>query len=183
MEIIDPAPIPDTADSGLPSPEPETAPPTPPLQPAGFVRRAVAFSIDLLILGFLSLILLTAGVLGIVWPLNGGGMILSPENSAPPFLSHFISAGFFLFIGYFTFFHAHGGQTPAKMIVRIKVVGVKGAPLTPFQALARAFGYFLSSFFLGFGFFLSIFEKKKRALHDLLTHTQVVLDHMQCPIP
>ncbi len=85
---------------------------------------------------------------------------------------------FFVQLGYYTFFHTHCGQTPGKMILRIMVV-VDGTdtpgPPSPPQAFFRALGLFISASFFGFGFLMSIFGRKKRALHDFLSGTQVLL--------
>lgn len=176
MEIINPTSDPETSgiDSTSPSPETAVLPEAARLQEAGFLRRALAFSLDLVLIGFLYLTLLLVGALGVHAGAAGGRVILfgDPISSLT---APFILVGPFLFISYFTFFHSYGGQTPAKKLIRIKVVSTGGASLTPWQALARSFGYFLSTFFFGFGFFLSIFEKKGRALHDLLTRSQVIL--------
>ncbi len=153
----------------------ETASPAAILQPAGFIRRAVAFIIDFFIIEFLYLILMGMGVWGVQLSGAGTGDFFPSESGLASLATPFIAAWFFLFIAYFTFFHSYDGQTPAKMIVRIKVAAESGAPLPFFQALARSFGYFISGFFFGFGFLLSIFERKKRALHDFLVRSYVVL--------
>jgi uncharacterized RDD family membrane protein YckC len=162
---------PEASPSGsVTSPE-ETTPQ--PLQPAGFLRRALAFAIDLVVMQFLYFILYVVGVLGASrsteWE-HIAGVIASPALAMP-----FIAAWFFLFVGYFSFFHAYGGQTPAKMLIRIKVVTREGQPLSHVQSICRTLAYALSSFFFGFGFLLSIIERKKRGLHDLLTRSHVVL--------
>jgi uncharacterized RDD family membrane protein YckC len=152
----------------------EGVPLTPVLQPAGFIRRAIAFLIDFFIVEFLYLILIGMGMWGI--QLSGGRGGLFPSDSLMTSLAiPFIAVWFFLFIAYFTFFHFYDGQTPAKMIIRIKVADRAGNPLSFPQALVRSFGYFLSGFFFGFGFLFSIFERKKRALHDLLVGSYVIL--------
>lgn len=151
---------------------PQEAPASPPLRPAGFLRRALAFFIDLFIIQCLYLILMMVGFFA-VRRAGGGG--LPQEETLISLIAPFAAAWFLLFLGYFTFFHAYGGQTPAKMLVRIKVVAAAGAPPSPLRALFRTFGYFLSSFFFGIGFLLAIFERRKRALHDVITQTEVVL--------
>ena len=142
-----------------------------PAQAAGFLRRALAFLIDLVLLHLLYLMLSIFGVLGMQLatdaPLFSSSSLMS---SAAPF----ISAWVLLFIGYFTFFHAAEGQTPAKKILRIKVVNKGDALLPHWVALLRSCGYFLSISFLGIGFLMSMFGKK-RGLHDWLTGSYVVL--------
>jgi len=143
------------------------------LQPAGFIRRAVAFVIDFFIIEFLYLILIGVGVLGVHKARSGD--FFPSESVLTSLATPFVAVWFFLFFAYFTFFHFFDGQTPAKMIVRIKVVSEGGGPLSFSQAAVRPLGYFISGFFFGFGFLFSIFERKKRALHDLLVRSYVVL--------
>ncbi len=143
------------------------------LQPAGFLRRVLAFSIDLFIMQFLYFILYIVGVLGASRSTEWDRIVR--VISAPALAMPFIAVWFVFFVGYFSFFHACGGQTPAKMLIRIKVVTGEGEALSRIQSLCRTLAYFLSSFFFGFGFLLSIVERKKRGLHDLLTRSQVVL--------
>ncbi len=157
--------------------EKSTWPPEAPLmkkaipRPAGFLRRAIAFCIDLLIISGLYLMLVLVGIMSIRFTEDAGDLLALSRGLAP-----FFSGGFFLFVGYFTFFHTYDGQTPAKMILRIKVVTMDGKRLTPFHSALRTAGYFLSGpLSFGFGFLISIVERRKRALHDLLTASQVVL--------
>jgi uncharacterized RDD family membrane protein YckC len=182
MEITDPSGSPENSsiESFSPVVEKEAAPlqeripPKTVLQPAGFIRRAVAFLIDLFIIEALYLLLIGMGMWGM--QLSGGrGGLFSSDSLLAFSLIPFIAVWFFLYIAYFTFFHFYDGQTPAKMIIRIKVINSAGNPLSFPQALVRSIGYFLSGFFFGFGFFLSIFERKKRALHDLLVGSDVIL--------
>jgi|GEM_PF-2163703 len=153
----------------LPSPATVVVGP-PPFEPAGFVRRGIAFFIDQLILLVLSLFL---GFVGLV------SLKISTGTDAPSLAllaGPFVLVSFFLFLAYFAFFHSlGGGQTPGKMIIRIKVVSFDGTLLTPNMALARSFGYLLSGFFFNFGFLLALFTKRKRGLHDFLVQSDVIL--------
>lgn len=144
------------------------------VRPAGFLRRAVAFGIDIFIIQLLYLIVMVTGLLAIRLSM-GESVSFSGEDSLVPLMAPFVGAWFCLFFGYFTFFHSDSGQTPAKMLIRIKVVTSEGIPPSPLRALLRTFFYFFSSFFFGLGFLIAIFEKKKRALHDLLARTEVIL--------
>lgn len=182
---VDPLPdldVPGLPPSALPPLETLTAPsqdvgaPAPPplLRPAGFLRRALAFSMDFIVMQFLYLIVYIVGILGASRSTEWDRIVRAA--SSPALMAPFITVWFFLFIGYFSFFHAYGGQTPAKMLIRIKVVTRDGEGLSPLQSLCRTLAYFPSSLFFGFGFLLSIVERKKRGLHDLLTRSQVILD-------
>ena len=140
------------------------------LRPAGFLRRMVAYLIDSALIGFLSLLLLFAGAMGA--RLADDRAFFDPTGAAGRVSAVALS---FLWIGYFTFFHARGGQTPAKRILRIQVVSGDAAPLSPVHALFRTLGYLFSALFFGAGFLMTLIEPNKRAFHDLLTGTQVVL--------
>jgi len=73
-------------------------------------------------------------------------------------------------------FWLRSGQTPGKRALGLRVVSVKGLRLvTPFQAVLRYLGYFLSLVSI-VGFFLPLFREDKRALHDLIAGTLVISD-------
>lgn len=139
------------------------------MQPAGFIRRFIAYVIDTCILFTLGLLFIFSGITGL--RLSTGIDSFYYEGTG----SIFLLSVLFIYIGYFTFFHAHDGQTPAKMIMRIKVVTRQGKAPSLFKAFIRTLGFFLSHLFFGFGFLLILIGHKKRALHDLFTGTQVVL--------
>jgi uncharacterized RDD family membrane protein YckC len=148
--------------------------PPPPFQPAGFIRRGVAFVIDLGLIYFLYFLLWIVGIVALTGSVKRGSMI--DEILSPPIFPLFVSVWFFLFVGYFTFFHSYDGQTPAKMIVRIKVITKTGETLSPFRAFWRTLGYFVSGPLLwGLGFLMTLFDRKSRALHDRIARSLVVL--------
>ncbi|MEK7703143.1 MAG: RDD family protein [Nitrospirota bacterium] len=163
-----PSPIEDVTSAADVAPVIAGLPPIHEIRPAGFVRRFIAFLIDFVVLGFLYLIVSLFGFLGIFL---SRGWDFSSDLMEP-----FGAIWFVLVIGYFTFFHAQSGQTPAKRIIRIKVVNKEGVLLSHGNALLRSMGYLLSFGFLGgLGFLISIFGKHKRALHDFITGSYVVL--------
>ncbi len=135
--------------------------------PAGFVRRALAFVMDFIFLNFLYGILALFGLLGSY--LSKGEV-----SSFSSLIAPFVSIWFVLFIGYFTFFHAHSGQTPAKQIIRIKVVNKEGVNLSHWTALFRSFLSLFSLLFFSMGFLFAAFGKKRGA-HDMLARSYVVL--------
>jgi uncharacterized RDD family membrane protein YckC len=136
---------------------------------AGFPRRVLAYLIDLFILQCLDLFLFLAGWLAAALALRYDSL----EAISPSFTNLFIPTALVLYIVYFTFFHAYGGQTPGKILVRIKVIGKDGGPLPLFWSFIRTLGYSLSSIFFA-GFLLALFEKRGRALHDVLARSEVV---------
>ncbi len=149
---------------------------SPLLTPGGFWRRAFAYTVDLMLLQIGYLVLLAVGVFGV----RAGLIHADPDDSWSWLLNpHLASLYILLWIGtyalYFTFFHAAGGQTPAKRLFCLKVVSTDGEPLTVRQALLRTVGYFFSSGFLGFGFLMALLHPRRRALHDLLSGTLVIV--------
>lgn len=140
---------------------------------AGFLRRAFAFVTDLLIIQILYTMLLFIGYFAVrfgVEDINGSPSFeLILRLAIPFFLIYFP-----LFIIYFTTFCFVGGQTPGKMIFGIKVVSGDGGGINLGFSLVRSLGYFASSFFFGLGFLIALLNRRRRALHDLLSGSYVV---------
>ncbi|MFY9269963.1 MAG: RDD family protein, partial [Candidatus Manganitrophaceae bacterium] len=112
-------------------------------RPAGFLRRVIAFFLDLMVIGGLYLVVVTVGILSLRRA-AGEAASLSTVGAFSVIVVPFIAAWFSLFIGYFSFFHGNGGQTPGKRLIRIKVITSDGIPLSPVRSFLRSFGYFLS---------------------------------------
>lgn len=152
---------------------PSEMPPFP--RPAGFIRRVIATLIDALLIGLLFQLFMFSGLAGLSLALGPDGLD-TLDFSSLGVIS--LSSLFFVQLGYFTFFHTHCGQTPGKMTLRIIVVSDVTDTFvspSPAQAFFRALGLCVSASFFGFGLLLSIFGRKKRALHDFLCGTQVLL--------
>ncbi len=141
-------------------------------RPAGFIRRAIAALIDTAIIGILFQFFMFAGMTGLLSAAGSNGLdtIDLSDVSAISLCSLF-----FIQLGYFSFFHTHCGQTPGKMTLRIIVVNDSLGSPSPPQAFFRSLGLYISASFFGIGFLLTFFGRKKRALHDLLCGTQVLL--------
>jgi len=89
----------------------------------------------------------------------------------------FIAAMFLLPILYFTFFEAYmNGQTPGKMLVKIKVVKVTGEPIGFGESLIRNILRIIDElpFFYLLGFILIMTNDKKQRLGDMAAGTIVV---------
>ena len=77
---------------------------------------------------------------------------------------------------YYIFFTGYNGQTPGKMALRIQVVRTDGTPMTYGRAFLReVVGKFLSALILGIGYIMAAFDADKRALHDRICDTRVVM--------
>jgi len=146
-----------------------------PHRPAGFIRRVIATLIDIVIIGILFQFFIFAGMSGLSAAVASNGLDVFGLSDLGAIS---LCSLFFIQLGYFSFFHSHCGQTPGKMTLRIIVVvddtGTLNS-LSPLQAFFRSIGLFISASFFGFGFLITLFGRKKRALHDHLCGTQVLL--------
>jgi uncharacterized RDD family membrane protein YckC len=78
---------------------------------------------------------------------------------------------------YFVFFWSASGQTPGNRLLRLRVEHKStGEPIHAGRALVRVLALPLSALPLCAGFLLILFERRRRALHDLIAGTVVVYD-------
>ncbi|MBI5136072.1 MAG: RDD family protein [Nitrospirae bacterium] len=155
-------------DAGYPfDPVRDTAVP----RPAGFFRRALAFMADLLVVEFMAVMLGSVATMGQL--LSGDGVVVAESAQET---SVMFAAQAFPLLGfcYFFFFTAYGGRTPGKMLLGMRVATVDGEAPGWRRSLARTLCYLLSVLTWGIGFLLAM-GPAKRALHDRLTGTRVVL--------
>lgn len=93
------------------------------------------------------------------------------KNPPNPLVS-LMQVGLFMLVTV-AFWH-HGGQTPGKKLARIRVVdAVTRDNASYVKLILRFIGYFISLITL-IGFFVGLFRKDKRSLHDLLSGTCVI---------
>ncbi|MCK9274822.1 MAG: RDD family protein [Syntrophales bacterium] len=136
----------------------------------GFWRRAVAFSIDHIIL----IVFIT--ILNFALRNAVPFMDFSSDASEWSFsflIPYFGTSAIFNMI-YFTFFHSAGGQTPGKMLLGLKVIKTSGEPVTPGVAFLRWAGYLISRIVLMLGFLWVAFDPKKQGWHDKIAGTYVI---------
>ena len=141
------------------------------LEKGGFLRRLVAFTIDLVVLYIIDVILMIIGFLAMgVDPSGLGEGGIEQIQVLLPFY-------FFIFIiniAYYTYFHGNTGQTPGKMICKLKVVRVNGEPLGYGKAFLRWIGYIVSWVVFALGFLWVIFDRQKQAWHDKIAGSYVL---------
>ena len=82
---------------------------------------------------------------------------------------------YIVFIGYEVFFIGKFGATPGKMALKIKVINADGSKVGYLKAVGRYFAKLLSAIILGIGYFMAAFDDEKRALHDRICNTRVIL--------
>jgi uncharacterized RDD family membrane protein YckC len=139
---------------------------------AGFWRRAAAYLLDSILLGF------TVGVIVIGPLMEHAG--LSADN---PWVlltgsSQQVIAVQLLMIMVFGLYWAAMESSPwqatfGKRILKLAVTDLAGKRISFMRATGRYFGKILSSVFF-IGFLIAAFTEKKQALHDILASTLVV---------
>ncbi|MDY0213014.1 MAG: RDD family protein [Desulfuromonadaceae bacterium] len=134
--------------------------------PAGFWIRVVAALLDSMISALLQFSMVFA--LGAITELSGTSNLPSVQILTMLFGT---LAGVF----YYVFFTGYSGQTPGKMLLRLKVVRLDGTKVSYGQALLReTIGKFISGIILGIGYLMVALRADKRALHDLIADTRVI---------
>ncbi len=141
----------------------------------GLWRRAVAYGVDKTILQFICLILLLAGMLatGLSLPAHRSGRLLVDLLDGP-FLAFYYAVTVFVDMVYFTWFHGATGQTPGKMLVKLRVIQPSGEPIGFGTAFLRWVGYIISSAVFLIGFLWVAFDRRKQGWHDKIAGTVVV---------
>ncbi len=130
---------------------------------AGFGIRLVAHLIDGIILSIL------LGILSFVFNIKANTGWLSAIYSPGGLVT------LLLIMAYFVYFETTQNQaTPGKMLMGLKVVRQDGAKMQVRDSVLRYLGKIISAAILMIGFLIVIFDKKKRALHDLIAQTYVI---------
>jgi uncharacterized RDD family membrane protein YckC len=143
---------------------------------AGFWRRALAMMIDGVILYFIVVFLMIIGMAAL-WngsvPQSALHSLRLNGTTAHFFMTWFLAA-FLVKMSYFTYFHGTVGQTPGKMILRIRVEQIDGEAMTLGIGFLRWVGYIISSLPLYLGFVWIGVDPQKRGWHDRIAGTIVV---------
>ena len=80
-----------------------------------------------------------------------------------------------LSLAYEAFFLVQYGATPGKMIFHLKVITPDGGPISWGRAIGRYFAKMLSGITLMIGYIMAGFDSEKRALHDYVAGTRVIV--------
>jgi uncharacterized RDD family membrane protein YckC len=142
----------------------------------GFWRRTMAFSIDKIILFFISLFILFVGLLALWIGFPAHYRELLPEGLlgvSIRFMLSYILMAVLIHMLYFTYFHGTTGQTPGKMIFGLRVMQATGEKMTLGIGFLRWAGYFVSGIFY-LGFFWIAVDSKKQGWHDKIAGTVVI---------
>ncbi len=140
-----------------------------PVAYAGFWRRAVAFIIDSIILGFLTLPILLKPILSNVGPdLTPKGYIDFMTGSSRQAIALQLLMNLILVLYCAAFESSAWQATPGKRVLRIYVTDLSGDRLSFSRAAGRNVGKILEQFTLFIGFVMAGFTAKKQALHDIV---------------
>ncbi|MFQ5903368.1 MAG: RDD family protein [Candidatus Binatia bacterium] len=138
----------------------------------GFLRRACAFFVDILVLFLFSSLLFYFAYVGYSVGLAAHHRSFSSDN-LEVFLRLLFFAWLSLGAGYFVLFHGMEGKTVGKWFLGLRVVGAHQGPITYGQAFIRWIGALISAFF-GLGFLWILWNRQRRGWHDLLAGTWVI---------
>lgn len=130
-------------------------------------RRFAAVFIDGIIIDIVvfPLVILLAGFSGLT---HRG---LAPGMNASIYLIQYLLPAAYEIILIGTY-----GATFGKMLMKIKVVTAEGGKVSYGRAVGRYFGKMLSGIILGIGYLMAFWDEEKRALHDRLCKTRVIMD-------
>jgi uncharacterized RDD family membrane protein YckC len=149
---------------------------------AGLVRRLLAAIVDatLVVALFIALQALASVVVGHGLPrlsqLGPGGLVdalLAGSMMAATGLALFALLG----ASYLVILHAGPGQTLGKRLVGIRVIDGFGQPLGLGRSFVRTLALVPSAGLAGLGVLWIGFDRERRALHDRLADTHVIVAH------
>jgi uncharacterized RDD family membrane protein YckC len=135
-------------------------------QYSGFASRFIAFLVDCVVsIGVFMLVLAAASFAASV--LTGTSIHWSRANL-------WVVIAFF---GWEFFYYAYSwttsGKTPGMVLLGVQVVGLDGSQAGTRRGVIRTLAFPLS-FILGLGFICILFQRDRRALHDLIAGTAVI---------
>lgn len=152
---------------------------------AGFVTRAIAFVIDLLLIVITQLVTLV--FIRLILDFFGlselARDIFEPNDSASSSplvlllrwgITLFTSSVFFAIYSITLWLVAD--KTLGQALMGLRVVRTDGHPITFSPALKRFLGYYVSFFALGIGFLWVLIDDRRQGWHDKMADTVVVYD-------
>ena len=141
----------------------------PPPDYTGLVTRAIGFGIDAVIIDLAAVVV--AAIVALALNLFN---IPSEIDTA---LAAIGAVAFTAWAAaYFVTFWSTTGQTPGARVMRFRVLAPtgKGDRIGPRRALVRLLAMILAAIPLLAGYFMVLFDDRRRGLHDRLAHTVVI---------
>jgi uncharacterized RDD family membrane protein YckC len=137
---------------------------------AGFFTRFGAVFIDGIILGIVNVGLAMAG--GIAF----ASTVRQPNGGFIVFQIILTMINMCIAVTYETVLIGKYGATLGKMALKVKVVTAEGGPVSYPRAFGRYFAKLLSGMILLIGYLMAAFDDEKRALHDRICNTRVIVN-------
>lgn len=155
------------------------APKTASTQYAGFISRAIAFAMDLVLITLITFLTTTVtGVIAQFFDLGLVQLTLADQTTVTPLqaLVTLVAGLLQIFFGliYFIFFWLLAGFTPGMGLLGLRVVRCNRQRLGLGRAVVRYIGYWVSFIFLGLGFIWILFDRRRQGWHDKLAGTCVI---------
>jgi uncharacterized RDD family membrane protein YckC len=139
-----------------------------PVQVYGMKRRMAATFVDGLIVFFLTgIVAFLLSILIMIGSSYG-------DKEDLPFNLIFAGVGVLISLLYYVGFWAKSGQTIAKDVLGIQIIGTNGSLPSVGKALLRYIGYIVSAVILSLGFLWIAFDDRRQGLHDKIAGTYVV---------
>lgn len=144
-------------------------------------RRMLALGLDLILISLLAtpIFITLALVFMPDWCVQYGLAVMSQTPAYPPdvslhekLIANLISD--LVLALYMAGFQSAHGQTPAKALLRLRVVDQKGQKPHPVKSFLRALALIFSMNLLFLPFFYAFFNPQRRAFHDFIAGTYVV---------
>jgi uncharacterized RDD family membrane protein YckC len=135
----------------------------------GLVTRAIGFAVDALIIDLAAVVVVAIVALAL--------SLFKIPSSIDTALAALGAVVFIVWTGaYFVTFWSTTGQTPGARTMRFRVLapGAKRGRIGPRRALLRLLGMILAAIPLLAGYFMVLFDDRRRGLHDRLARTVVV---------
>ena len=86
-----------------------------------------------------------------------------------------VGVGMIVGIAYHWYFLIrHNGQTPGKMLMKIRVVKTDGSPIDDVTPILRYIGYYINSAVIMLGWLWASWDDQKQGWHDKIANTVVV---------
>ena len=141
----------------------------PPADYTGLVTRAIGFAIDVIIIDLAAVIV--AAIVALALNLFNVPSKIDTALAALGAIAFVVWA-----TSYFVTFWSTTGQTPGARMMRFRVLspGAKGGHIGPRRALVRLIGMVLAAIPLLAGYFMVLFDDRRRGLHDRLARTVVI---------
>jgi len=150
-------------------------------QYAGFVSRAIAFVVDLVIISIV--IFLVTAVIELILDFFGLGGLTVEVGQVQDLTDLVVDlaitlaavgVNFCFMVGYTLFFWVLVGQTPGKALLGIRLVRFDGQRMTLKRSLVRFLAYWVSALPLGLGFLWVLIDNKRQGWHDKIVNTCVI---------